>query len=43
MCVQEAVQSWSLTPWDWLKKEIDHVFNTHEPLVDLDGDLFSSE
>lgn len=30
------------TPWEWLKKEIDHVFNTHEPLVDLDGDNFAT-
>jgi len=33
----------TMSPWAWIKKEINRVFNTHEPLVDLDDDLFSTE
>lgn len=28
-------------PWDWLKKLIDLLANKHEPIFDIDGDLFS--
>eukprot|EP01090_Pellita_catalonica_P010171 TRINITY_DN21636_c0_g1_i1.p1 TRINITY_DN21636_c0_g1~~TRINITY_DN21636_c0_g1_i1.p1 ORF type:complete len:602 (+),score=61.13 TRINITY_DN21636_c0_g1_i1:258-1808(+) len=30
------------TPWDWIYDQIKRVFGTHEPLIDLDGDFFST-
>jgi acyloxyacyl hydrolase len=31
------------TPWQWLLDQINRVANSHEPLVDLDHDLHSTE
>eukprot|EP00762_Andalucia_godoyi_P006458 ANDGO_02850.mRNA.1 hypothetical protein DICPUDRAFT_153563 len=29
-------------PWDWIKEQLLRVFDSHEPLVDLDEDFFST-
>ena len=31
------------SPWDWITNLINTLANKHEPVVDYDGDLFSSK
>eukprot|EP01139_Manchomonas_bermudensis_P025059 Amastigsp_a844187_23.p2 type:complete len:613 gc:universal Amastigsp_a844187_23:1-1839(+) len=38
-----AAQGAKETPWDFLKALINKMGNLHEPIVDLDDDLFSTE
>mgnify|MGYP006415442841 CR=1 FL=1 len=30
------------TPWEWFIQQMDRVFNSHEPLIDIDSDFYST-
>ena len=41
--LRQVAPSTGETPWQWLLDQINRVANSHEPLVDLDHDLHSTE
>jgi hypothetical protein len=49
--IREIQQQWRKTgkiketrwdPWDWIVQLVTQAINSHKPILDIDGDLFSS-